>query len=181
MTYQLDVLFLILLLLLASMAVRGRRLLQAIVILGAYGFVIALEWALMGAVDVAFTEAVIGAGVWTVFMLAALRQVGEEPPDKVDRKRMRPAAALALLALGTLLVISAFSIPAFGDASSPASVRISPYYIEQAVPDTATPNMVTAVLGDYRSIDTMMEVTVVFAASMAIVLLLGLRQRRPEA
>lgn len=180
MTLWLDVPFVVLLLLLSSLAIRSRRLFHAVVTLGAYGFVIALEWALMGAVDVAFTEAVIGAGVWTVFMLAALQQTGEESPGNEDRRHLRPAAAAALLGLGTLLVISALKIPAFGDPTSPASVRVSPHYIEASVRETATPNMVTAVLGDYRSLDTMMEVSVVFAATLAIVLLLGLRDRKVQ-
>lgn len=177
MNLWLDIPFLVLVITLAIMAIRAQRLLYAIVTLGAYGFVLALEWSLMGAVDVAFTEAVIGAGVWTVFMLSAITQTGEERIGRTNRTRLRPGAALALIALGGLLVASAVQISAFGDPSSPASTRVSPYYIENAVADTATPNMVTAVLGDYRSVDTMMEVGVVFAAAMAIALILGIRRR----
>jgi multicomponent Na+:H+ antiporter subunit B len=179
-TLWLDVPFLILLALLAFLAVRARRLFSAVVTFGAYGFVLALQWALMGAVDVAFTEAVIGAGAWTVFMLAALYRTGEEELI-VDRKRLRPAGLLAVVGLGAMLVLSTERMPTWGDPASPASVHVSPRYIEQGVNETATPNMVTAVLGDYRSLDTMIEVTVVFAAAMAIVLLLGLRdpRRRP--
>jgi multicomponent Na+:H+ antiporter subunit B len=179
-TLWLDVPFLILLILLAFLAVRVKRLFSAVVAFGAYGFVLALEWALMGAVDVAFTEAVIGAGAWTVFMLAALRQTGEEE-GRADRKRLRPGGMLAVLGLGAMLVISTERMPRWGDPASPASSHVSPRYIEQAVAETATPNMVTAVLGDYRSLDTLIEVVVVFAAGMAILLVLGTRARRERA
>jgi multicomponent Na+:H+ antiporter subunit B len=177
MTLWLDVPFLILLILLAFLAVRVRRLFNAVVTFGAYGFVLALEWALMGAVDVAFTEAVIGAGAWTVFAIATLRQTGEEELH-ADRKRLRPGAIVAVVGLGAMLVLATRKMPAWGDPASPASVHVSPRYLEQAVAETATPNAVTAVLGDYRSLDTLMELVVVFTAGLAIVLLLSLRDRR---
>lgn len=180
MTLWLDVPFLILLALLAFLAVRVKRLFSAVVVFGAYGFVLALEWALMGAVDVAFTEAVIGAGAWTVFMLSALRQTGEEGA-RADRKRLRPGAMIAVLGLGAMLILSTQRMPTWGDPASPASVHVSPHYIENAVAETATPNLVTAVLGDYRSLDTLIEVVVVFAAGMAILLLLGFRERKAGA
>jgi uncharacterized MnhB-related membrane protein len=41
-------------------------------ILGAYSFLMCLIWTGMGAVDVAFTEATVGAGVSTVFFVAAI-------------------------------------------------------------------------------------------------------------
>jgi multicomponent Na+:H+ antiporter subunit B len=179
-TLWLDVPFIVLLALLGYLAVRVKRLFSAVVTFGAFGFVIALEWALMGAVDVAFTEAVIGAGAWTVFALATLRQTGEDEPVP-DRVRHRAGAILAVLGLGAMLVLATMSMPTWGDPASPASVHVSPRYLEQAVAETATPNAVTAVLGDYRSLDTLIEVTVVFTAAMAIVLLLGLREHRRRA
>ncbi len=53
------------------------------------------------------------------------------------------------------------------------------YYIEQAMKDSETPNMVTAVLGDYRSFDTLGEVVVIFAAGIICFLLLR-REKRHE-
>ena len=63
---------LVLLVGLALVAIRAADLLLAAIALGAYGFVMALTWAAFGAVDVAFTEAMVGAGATTVFFLAAL-------------------------------------------------------------------------------------------------------------
>ncbi|MGH7263895.1 MAG: hydrogenase subunit MbhD domain-containing protein, partial [Candidatus Rokuibacteriota bacterium] len=63
---------LILLVALAAVAVRAADLLLAAIALGAYGFVMSLIWAAIGALDVAFTEAVVGAGATTVLFLAAL-------------------------------------------------------------------------------------------------------------
>lgn len=53
---------------------------------------------------------------------------------------------------------------------------MSAYYIQYAEEDTATPNMVTAILADYRGFDTMFETAVIFAAGLAVfVLLWGLK------
>lgn len=63
-------------------------------------------------------------------------------------------------------------MPKFGDAASPASEHVSPYYIEKAEHDTHTPNIVTAILADYRGYDTLGETTVIFAAGVICLLLL---------
>jgi multicomponent Na+:H+ antiporter subunit B len=51
-------------------------------------------------------------------------------------------------------------------------VRVSPTYVEQSYADMATPNVVTAVLADYRSLDTLIETAVVLAAALACLLIM---------
>lgn len=63
-------------------------------------------------------------------------------------------------------------MPAWGDPESPASLHVSPRYIEKSLEETEVPNMVTAVLADYRSYDTFGETTVVFAAGICCLLIL---------
>jgi multicomponent Na+:H+ antiporter subunit B len=64
-------------------------------------------------------------------------------------------------------------LPSRGDPTAPSAVHVSPYYIEQSMPDTRTPNMVTAVLADYRGYDTLGETVVIFAAGLAAALVLA--------
>jgi multicomponent Na+:H+ antiporter subunit B len=45
-------------------------------------------------------------------------------------------------------------------------------YVERSYPDTATPNMVTAVLADYRGYDTLGETVVILTAGLAVALIL---------
>ena len=78
----------------------------------------------------------------------------------------------AILAYGTL------DMPNWGDPNSPANSHVSPRYITHAIKDTATPNIVTAVLGDYRSYDTLGETAVIFSAGMACILLLRRKSKR---
>lgn len=78
---------------------------------------------------------------------------------------------------GAFLVYGTLDMPAWGDADSPASRHVSPRYIEKTEIETATPNIVTSVLADYRGYDTLGETTVIFTAGMACILLLRRRKR----
>mgnify|MGYP002750748566 CR=1 FL=1 len=66
-----DFLLLIFILICAIAAITIRDLLSAVMILGAYSFFMCLMWAQMGAVDVAFTEASVSAGIGTILLVAA--------------------------------------------------------------------------------------------------------------
>jgi multicomponent Na+:H+ antiporter subunit B len=155
---------------LAVAALRVRDLPGAVLVLGAYGLVLSLIWAGLGAVDVAFTEAVVGAGASTVFFLAALLRSSANRTE--PRPRAHRAALLAAALLGGALFWASRDMPAFGDPASAPSAFVSPRYIESALAETATPNIVTAVLGDYRGYDTLIETVVIFTAGLACWLLL---------
>ena len=65
---------------------------------------------------------------------------------------------------------------------APASVHVSPHYIERSMDETSVPNLVTAVLADYRSYDTMFETIVIFSAGVACLFLLRMFKRlEPES
>ena len=85
---------------------------------------------------------------------------------------MKTLTALVLGAFFFLLVYAESDLPRHGDPAAPTRTHITPHYIEGAVPETATPNIVTAVLADYRSYDTLGETAVVFAAGLAVMLIL---------
>jgi multicomponent Na+:H+ antiporter subunit B len=155
---------------LAAGALRARDLLTATLVLGAYSLVLSLLWAAMGAVDVAFTEAVVGAGISTVLMLAALLRTSATRTMPRPRARWGALAATALL--GATLVWASRDLPAFGDPRAPAAERVSPRYLAQGLPETGTPNIVTAVLADYRAYDTLVETVVIVTAALGCWLLL---------
>lgn len=72
MIWQLDLIILIMVLICGIAAIQTRDLLGAGILFGAYSFMMCLLWAVMGAVDVAFTEASVGAGVSTVLFVGAV-------------------------------------------------------------------------------------------------------------
>ena len=81
-------------------------------------------------------------------------------------------ALVGLPIVALLLLYGAADLPAFGDPASPASTHISPVYLENTVAETRTPNVVTAILMDYRSLDTLVETIVIFSAGIACALIL---------
>ena len=76
-----DIILLVLLVVTAIVSLRVRDLLSATMIFGAYSFLICLLWAEMGAVDVAFTEAAVGAGVSAVFLIATIFSTTRDSSD----------------------------------------------------------------------------------------------------
>jgi multicomponent Na+:H+ antiporter subunit B len=81
-------------------------------------------------------------------------------------------AFLVALLTGGLLIYGTKDMPKWGDPNSPASLHVTPRYIEKTIEETATPDMVTSVLADYRGYDTLGETTVIFTAGIACLLLL---------
>jgi energy-converting hydrogenase B subunit D len=81
MIWQIELLILVILAASAIAAISVRDLLGAAILFGAYSFMMCLLWAIMGAVDVAFTEASVGAGVSTVLFVAAVFHTSRRSKD----------------------------------------------------------------------------------------------------
>ncbi|HKL25077.1 MAG TPA: hydrogenase subunit MbhD domain-containing protein [Desulfuromonadales bacterium] len=81
MIWQLDLIILLLVVTCALAAINVKDLLSATVIFGVYSFLMCLLWAEMGAVDVAFTEATVGAGISTVLFIAAILRTSRRSKD----------------------------------------------------------------------------------------------------
>lgn len=166
MTYSFELLLLLLMVATAGTAILVKDLVGAVLILGSYSFFLALVWARLGAPDLAFVEAVVGAGLGTVLLLLTVFQV-RAPDVRIRRTRPPLAAYLALVPVAALLLVAAGDLPAFGDPDSPASRHVAPFYLENSLADTRTPNVVTSIIMDYRAIDTLIETCVIFAAGVA--------------
>jgi multicomponent Na+:H+ antiporter subunit B len=149
--------------------VRMRNLFGVIVLAGVYSFLMASVLIVYDAVDVAMTEAAVGAGVSTVLFIAALHLT-----KSMEYPLPRPAAIPVIVSgiVGTALIWATYDLPAFGTAAAPIHQHVAPYYIENAVKDTLVVNLVSAVLADYRGFDTLGEVIVVFTAGIGVMLLL---------
>lgn len=155
----------------------------AIVILfGIFNLLSAGLFVVMDAPDVAFTEAAVGAGISTVLMLATLALVKrQQKPYYIEAPRThRPWLPLVVVAItGSALIYGTLDIPAFGAPDAPAQMHVARYYIDNALHEVGVPNIVTAVLVSYRGFDTLGEVTVIFTATVAVLLLIGGRRSKP--
>jgi multicomponent Na+:H+ antiporter subunit B len=157
--------------------VRMRNLFGVIVLAGIYSFLMATVLVVLDAVDVAMTEAAVGAGVSTVVLLATLHLTKSmEYPH--PRKAYIPLFVAAVV--GAILVWGTYSLPPFGVADAPIHQHVAPKYLSDSVKETMVPNVVTSVLADYRGYDTLGETTVIFTAGIGIMLLLKGRRRRRQ-
>jgi multicomponent Na+:H+ antiporter subunit B len=158
---------------------RSASTMTAIILMSAYSLVAALWFLLMDAPDVAFTEAVVGAGVSTVVLLGAAlltRTRSAKRSMREDIARGWPAA-LAVLVAGGVLVYASAGLPGLGDPTSPANTHVGRAYLERTGAEIGVPNVVTAVLASYRGFDTLGETAVIFAAAIGVALMLGFGER----
>lgn len=169
---------------------RTRNLFVATMLAGIYSLLTATVFVLLDAVDVAFTEAAVGAGITTVLFLGALLLTDREAKPPKNRSGHRfghrftaYGPMLLVVLLGAALVYTTLDplMPHFGDADTPAQGRLAPEFLADSVRQvgrenpTAThiPNVVTTTLASYRGFDTLGEVVVIFTAGVGVLILLG--------
>lgn len=158
--------------------VRLRSLFGVVILAGIYSFLMASTLIVLDAVDVAMTEASVGAGVSTVLLLATLHltKTTETPPI---RRNLIPLS-LSLI-VGAALIWGTLVLPPFGTADAPIHQHVVPRYLTQTIKETNVPNAVTSVLADYRGYDTLGETAVIFTAGIGVMLLLRGRRRPVRA
>ncbi len=151
-----------------------KDLLAVVMLLGIYSLLSASFFVAMDAVDVAFTEASVGAGISTLLMLVVISMTGRsEHPS-----RHKPLLALAVVTVtGSLLIYATLDMPYFGSAEAPIHQHVAPRYINDSMQEIGVPNIVTSVLASYRAFDTFGEVVVIFTAGMGVLALLSVVRR----
>lgn len=146
-------------------------------LLGIYSLLSASLFVSLDAVDVAFTEASVGAGISTLLILASLKLAGRY--DK--QTRYQPTLALAIVTVtGALLIYGTFDMPHFGAADAPIHQHVAPRYINDSMAEIGIPNIVTSVLASYRGYDTLGETLVIFTAGLGVMSLLMVSRKTKE-
>ena len=188
---MIDFTLLFLLVVCAITAVLMKDLLSSVAILSAYSLIMAVLWMRLNAVDVAFTEAAVSAGITTVLMIAALsktqRREESAQKSKIKNPKIEPKnsrlfsyksipSLIIVLLTGAVLIYGTIDMPSFGDPNAPANLHVAERYIEKSYLETGSLNFVTAVLASYRGYDTLGEVIVIFASGVCVVLLMRKRK-----
>ena len=148
---------------------RTRTVIFTVVLTSAYSLIAALMFITLDAVDVAFTEASVGAGISTILFLAAMAYLPKEEEENLNSQIL---PAISCIVLGGILIWCSYDLPEIGLLSSPIHQHIVPDYILGTRDDIDIPNIVTAVLASYRGYDTFGETIVVFTAGVAVLALL---------
>lgn len=157
------------------MIVRVRNLFSVIMLSSVFSLLSAGLFVTMDAVDVAFTEAAVGAGISTVLFLGALALIGD---NEKPAQRRPYIALLVMTGMASILIYGAMDLPPFGKADAPVHLHVAPDYISGTATRIGIPNVVSAVLASYRGFDTMGETGVIFTAGIGVILLL--RGRLPS-
>jgi len=154
----------------AYFIIRTHHLFAVVMLSGVFSLLSAGLLVMLDAVDVAFTEAAVGAGVSTVLMLGTLTLTVRR--EKVSQRTNWLALAVVTIT-GAALIYGTLDMPLFGDAMAPSMGHVIPEYMEGTKNIFHIPNVVTAVLGSYRGYDTLGETAVVFTAGIGVLLILG--------
>ena len=155
--------------------VKLRNLFAVVMLSGIFSLLAASLYVHLTAVDVAFTEASVGAGISTLLLLATIAITGEYE-KKNTRSNFIPL--LIVVITGAALIYGTLDMPLYGAADAPANLHLIPRFIEQSGTEIGIPNIVTSVLASYRSYDTLGETVVIFTAAIGVLVLLGRGRNR---
>ncbi len=150
---------------------RLRDLFAAVMMLGIFSLLSACLFTVLDAVDVAFTEAAVGAGVSTLLMLRTLSLTRAQVEPRHNRSPVLPKLVVGMA--GAALIYGTLDMPRYGDPEAPIHRYLEPGIIEESLEEIEIPNAVTSVLASYRGYDTFGEATVIFAGAVGVMLLLG--------
>ena len=156
--------------------IRMEKLMSAVLMMGFFSLLSSCIFMVLDAVDVAFTEAAVGAGASTIFFLAAIAIVGRTSKPTSNKNALMPL--LVVVCTGIVLIYATFDMPYFGNPAAPIHQHVAPRYLTESAEEVGPPNVVTSVLASYRGYDTFGEVGVVFTAFIGVFLLLGAGTRR---
>ncbi|PHQ99033.1 MAG: cation:proton antiporter [Marinosulfonomonas sp.] len=171
-----DITLFVMLVATAIAIVRMRQLFGVVMMAGVFSLLSAMLLVALDAVDVAFTEAAVGAGISTVLMLSTLTLTSR---IEIPATRSPLIPLLVVTVTGAAIIYGTLDMPSFGDPNAPAQVGVAAQYLAQSPEEIGIPNVVTVILAGYRSFDTLGEVAVVFTAGVGVLMLIsGLRRRR---
>lgn len=161
----------------AIVAVETSRLLYSVISVGAVGFLLAIAFLFLGAPDVAIVQ--VGVEVITLVILVRAT-IGREARTPIGRREFvgSIAAVTFVAGLGLFGLQAVTEFPAFGssvmDRFADAPSRT---YLLEGTTGTGAPNIVTAVLLDFRAYDTLGEATVLFCAVLGAITVLRRKAR----
>ena len=181
---MIDMFLLGLLVFIAVMILRTGKLFAVIVMSGGYSLTSAAIFVNLDAVDVAFTEAAVGAGISTVLFLAAMSFLPAEEKAASNRESFTDADCQYRLRDCRGAVGFGYSgSTSLWRSNAPAQLHVAPRYLEESGTLLHIPNVVTTVLASYRGFDTLGETIVVFTAGLGVLMLLAgaTRTRRQDA
>ena len=150
---------------------RIHDLFAVVMLTGVYSLLAAAAYVVMDAVDVAFTEAAVGAGASTILMLGTLALTSSTERPATVRNTI--SALIIVCATGAVLIYGTLDMPVFGDPAAPIHHHVADHNLNKSWEEIGLPNAVTSVLASYRGYDTLGETYVIFTAAAGVLGILG--------
>ena len=150
-------------------AIATTRLL-AVTALGMVGIGVALIFMLFGAPDLAITQFMVETLVVVLVALVLVRL----PGFRLSAAAEHPRGLHAAIAIGTGVLVM---VLLFGVLAEPFDPRLSEWFARASVPAAFGHNIVNVILVDFRALDTLGEITVVFAAALSGLAVIAARAR----
>jgi multisubunit Na+/H+ antiporter MnhB subunit len=162
----------------AVAAVTPRRRMGATVSFLVLGVLLVVLWTRLGAPDVALAEAAIGTGVTGALFVDTVTR-GRGAPDG-DRPVSRRPVATAVLGVTAGVLLGAGLAVALVRAVRSGRTGLTEQVLGRTG-ESGVDHPVTAVLLNFRSYDTLLEIAVLFVAVLAVAVTLGSGSGRPVA
>ncbi|MCC5879357.1 MAG: DUF4040 domain-containing protein [Idiomarina sp.] len=142
----------------------SKDLFRAVVMFIAFGLLLALVWVRLDAPDLALAEAAIGAGLTGVLMIDAVAHLSantlqnDQRDDQYDHSPKRPLWLPVISCVGLfVLLLGAIRFRPEASVSLPDMVRDN-------IAESGVEHPITAVLLNFRSYDTLLEIAVLLVA-----------------
>jgi multicomponent Na+:H+ antiporter subunit B len=145
------------------------NLFSVVMLSSLFSFLMATVFVTLDAVDVAMTEASVGAGISTVLFLCSLYLINKNE-IKSTKRSILPIFIATFV--GFFLIWGMLGLPVFGDPAAVIHQHVAPRYLKDGFSETGIPNIVTAILASYRGFDTLGEIIVIFTAGVGLMALL---------
>ncbi|MGV3278565.1 hydrogen gas-evolving membrane-bound hydrogenase subunit E [Rickettsiales bacterium LUAb2] len=150
-----------------------RNLMVITILLGVFSMACVAFYTILGALDVALTEAAVGVGISTVLFLLTIfitKGFNVSLPDSINHQKSIYTYFLLVLTIAIIVFCSGLLIyaPPFGSISSPSINNVYTAYIIDSYRIYHIPNIVTVILGSYRGFDTLGETFVIFIAAISV-------------
>ncbi|WP_256084780.1 hydrogen gas-evolving membrane-bound hydrogenase subunit E, partial [Staphylococcus aureus] len=149
-----------------------RQRLTMVILNGVIGFVVTLFFIAMKAPDLALTQLVVET-ITTILFIVSFSRLPNVPRSKVNKKREIIKISVSLMM--ALIVVSLIFIAQQADGLA----LISNFYL-RADKLTGGKNIVNAILGDFRALDTLFEGLVLIITGLGIYTLLNYQDRRGQ-
>ncbi|MBP9791788.1 MAG: DUF4040 domain-containing protein [Rickettsiales bacterium] len=162
-----EIFTLTLILILGIYCIVSQKLLVSILSLSLISLFSAFFYLIIGAPDVALTEASVGATVSTCIILAALEKYGYIIEENLSTHAKLAPLFFCITLFITLCYFVTY-LPIYGDIYSAANQGVALEYKQHILDDTKVGSLVTGILASYRGFDTLGETFVILTSGIAV-------------